>query len=116
MKPKGQLWSFEYPSGDRAQLDYILFRKKWKNSVHDSRSYSTFSSVCSDHRIVSAKTKLSLRISKPSKPNPLKQIDWKSVSGDLNLRNQYAVEVYNRFSALSTSQITSDNVDDVYDQ
>ena len=116
MKPKGQLWSFEYPSGDRAQLDCILFRKKWKNSIHDSRSYSTFSSVCSDHRIVSAKTKLSLRISKPSKPNPLKQIDWKRVSGDLNLRNQYAVEVYNRFSALSTSQITSDNVDDVYDQ
>ena len=28
MKPKGQLWTFEYPSGERAQLEYVLFRKK----------------------------------------------------------------------------------------
>ena len=33
MKPNGQLWTFEYPNGDRAQLDYLLFRKKWRNSV-----------------------------------------------------------------------------------
>ena len=25
MKPKNQLWTFEYPSGGRAQIDYILF-------------------------------------------------------------------------------------------
>ena len=53
MKPKGQLWTFEYPSRDRAQLDYLIFRKKWKNSVKNSRSYSSFSSVGSGHRIVS---------------------------------------------------------------
>ena len=39
MKPKGQLWTFEYPNGGRAQLDYLIFRKKWRNSVKDSRSY-----------------------------------------------------------------------------
>jgi len=33
MKPKGQLWTFEYPSGVRAQIDYLIFRKKWRNSV-----------------------------------------------------------------------------------
>ena len=54
MKPKGQLWTFEYSSGDIAQLDYIIFRKKWRNSVKDSRAYSSFNSVGSDHRIVSA--------------------------------------------------------------
>ena len=42
MKPKNQLWTFEYPSGKRAQLDYILFRKKWRNSTKNSRSYSSF--------------------------------------------------------------------------
>ena len=26
MKPKRQLWTFEYPSGNRAQLDYIIFQ------------------------------------------------------------------------------------------
>ena len=114
MKPLGQLWSFEYPNGDRAQIDYILFRKKWKNSIHDSRSYSSFSSVCSDHRIVSAKTKLSLRAPKVSKPHPLKQIDWKRVAEDSDLSCQYALEVYNRFSALYTPEITSDNIESSY--
>ncbi|XP_029654053.1 uncharacterized protein LOC115227321, partial [Octopus sinensis] len=33
MKPKGQLWTFESPLGDRAQIDYLIFRKKWRNSV-----------------------------------------------------------------------------------
>ena len=114
MKPKGQLWTFEYPNGDRAQIDYILFRKKWRNSVHNSRSYSTFSSVCSDHRIVSAKTKLSLRASKPCKPHPMKQIDWRLVAEDSELCNRYIVEVNNRFSSLYTSEITSDNVEEAY--
>ena len=27
MKPKNQLWTFEYPSSARTQIDYILFRK-----------------------------------------------------------------------------------------
>ena len=43
MKPKGQLWTFEYPSGDRAQLDYLIFRKKWRNSAKDSIAFSSFS-------------------------------------------------------------------------
>ena len=36
MKHKGQLWTFEYPSGDRAQLDYLIFRK-WRNSLKDAK-------------------------------------------------------------------------------
>ena len=75
MKPKSQLWTFEYPKGDRAQLDYILFRKKWRNCEKDSRAYSTFSSVGSDHRVVSATLKLSLRVSKKAVPHPMKGID-----------------------------------------
>ena len=77
MKPHGQLWTFEYPSGQRAQLDYMLFRKKWKNSVKGTRSYSSFSTVGSDHRIVSSYVKLSLRASKQSIPHPMKSINWK---------------------------------------
>ena len=58
MKPRGQLWTHEYPTGDRAQLDYILYRKKWRNSVRDPRSYSSFSTVGSDHSIVTSNVKL----------------------------------------------------------
>ena len=85
MKSKNQLWTFEYPNGQRAQLDHILVRKKWQNSIRDCRPYSYFSSVGSDHRIVSAKVKLSLRVSKKSPPDPMKAIDWKKVANDKDL-------------------------------
>ena len=114
MKPKGQLWTFEYPSGDRAQLDYIIFRKKWRNSVKDSRAFSSFSSVGSDHRIVSSVVKLSLRSTKKAKPHPMKTIDWKEVSSNSKMSKQFTLEVYNKFESLSTSEITAENIEDVY--
>ncbi|XP_029657803.1 craniofacial development protein 2-like, partial [Octopus sinensis] len=98
MKPKGQLWTFESPLGDRAQIDYLIFRKKWRNSVKDSRSYSSFSSVGSDHRIVSATVKLSLRSSKKTKPHPIKMIDWKEVLSNPDMSKQFTIEVYNKFN------------------
>ena len=114
MKPKGQMWTFEYPSGARAQLDYVIFRKKWRNSVKDSRAYSSFSSVGSDHRIVSATVKLSLRCSKQAKPHPMKTIDWKDVSSNPAMSKQFSLEVFNKFEALCDSEINSDNIDEMY--
>jgi hypothetical protein len=99
---------------NRAQLDYLIFRKKWKNSVKNSRSYSSFSSVGSDHRIVSSKVKLSLRVSKKAKPHPLKLIDWKTVSSNSTLSKQFSLDVFNKFQSLSSSEINSDNIEDVY--
>ena len=114
MKPKGQLWTFEYPSSARAQLDYVIFRKKWRNSVKESRAYSSFGSVQSDYRIVSSKVKLSLRSSKKAKPHPMKTIDWKEVSSNPVLSKQFTVDVFNKFQPLSNSDINSDNIDDIY--
>ena len=115
MKPKGQLWTFEYPFGLRAQLDYILFRKKWKNSVKNTRSYSSFSSVGSDHRIVSSTVKLSLRASKKSTPHPMKTIDWKEVSSNTALCKQFSLAVHNRFEALTIDdELNLENIDKVY--
>lgn len=101
MKSRNQLWTFEYPSGERAQIDYILARKKWRNSVKNSRSYSSFSSVGSDHRIVSATIKLSLRSSKRVLPDPIRSIDWKKVNSDTHISSQYSINVFNRFEALT---------------
>ncbi|XP_029633813.1 craniofacial development protein 2-like [Octopus sinensis] len=114
MKPKGQLWTFESPLGDRAQIDYLIFRKKWRNSVKDSRSYSSFSSVGSDHRIVSATVKLSLRSSKKAKPHPMKMIDWEEVLSNPDMSKQFTIEVYNTFQSLSTSEIDAENIEEVY--
>ena len=49
------------PRGHYSQIDHIIINKKWKNSVVNSEAYSTFSSVGSDHRVVVAEIKLSLR-------------------------------------------------------
>ena len=54
MNSRNKLWTFEYPTGSKAQLDYILVRRKWINSVRNCRAYSSSCSVLSDHRIVSA--------------------------------------------------------------
>ena len=115
MKPTNQLWTFEYPSGKRAQLDYILYRKKWRNSIKDSRSYSSFSTVGSDHRIVSSSIKLSLRSSKKSQSHPMKTIDWREVSSNSNLINSFTLAVHNRYQALSQNQdIVPENLEDAY--
>ena len=107
--------SFEYPSGERTQLEYVLFRKTWRNSVKNARSYSLFSTVGSDHRIVSASVKLSLRVSKRCKPHPMKSIDWKAVSSNKALTQQFSLDVFNKFSALSPEEIDSDNIKSVYE-
>ena len=52
-KPKGKLWTFTYPSGYHEQLDFILVRTKWKNSIRNIEAYSSCRSVGSDHRILS---------------------------------------------------------------
>ena len=115
MKSNNKLWTFEYPNGKRAQLDYVLVRRKWINSIKECRPYSSFSSVGSDHRIVTANVKLSFRVSKKSPPDPMKSIDWKKVYSNKNLSSQYAVSVFNRFQELSPSlHLESDNIDTVY--
>ena len=60
----GRRWTHTYPNSSKAQLDYIFLNKKWKNSAMNCRAYNTFDSVKSDHRIVTAKFRLSLRANK----------------------------------------------------
>ena len=115
MKSNNKIWTFEYPNGARAQVDYVLVRRKWINSIKECRPYSSFASVGSDHRIVTADVKLSFRVSKKSPPDPMKSIDWKNVYSNKNLSSQYAVSVFNRFQELSPSlQLKSNNIDTVY--
>ena len=53
-----KLWTHHRPSGDSAQLDYILSRKKWINSIKNSRAYNSFQGVNSDYRMVSCKCQI----------------------------------------------------------
>ena len=113
-KPKNRLWTHESPSGKLSQIDYMLFRKKWRNSIHDSRPFSSFT-VSSDHRVVSSSVKLSLRCSNKSKPHPMKCYDWKEVAMNKYLSSNFSLEVYNRFQPLGAATDFDDSVEDIYD-
>lgn len=96
-KRMGKLWTYISPGGSKYQLDYILVRKKWKNSLLNAEAYNTFASVGSDHRIVSAKIRLSLRKSRTMSRKKL--FDWKALA-DKDLREHYNIEVRNRYQPL----------------
>ena len=50
-------------NGAKSQIDFIMIRRKWRNSLKNCETYNSFSSIGLDHRILTAKIKLSLRIS-----------------------------------------------------
>ena len=82
-------------------MDYILIRRKWRNSVTNAEPYSTFNTVGSDHRVVTMNVRLSLRVPKAS---PKKRHDWKAFTTSPDLQARYTVEVRNRFQMLDTEE------------
>ena len=77
-KRPGKLWTFKDRATDSLrQLDYILICKKWRNSLMNVEAYNSFCTVGSDHRVVCAKIRLSLRTAKHAKKV---RYDWKQFS------------------------------------
>ena len=52
----------------KSQVDYTLINWKWKNSIKNCKAYSSFSSIGSDHQIVSIQVKISFRLKKETWP------------------------------------------------
>ncbi len=82
----------------KGQIDYILIRRKWKNSLKNTEAYNTFQSLGSDHRVVVSKIKVSFRKSK--RPEKRVHYDYSALKVDVELQERYALEVQNRFSCL----------------
>ena len=97
-KKEGKLWTYEGPKGDRHMIDYIPVNSKWKNSVKNTETYSSFESVGSDHRVVTMEVRLSLRVTKP--PTPKKCYDWKLLRHDEKFRSSFKIELRNRYKQL----------------
>ncbi|KAJ8416741.1 hypothetical protein AAFF_G00326190 [Aldrovandia affinis] len=98
----GKRWTFQdRATGMLRQLDYILVRRKWRNSVRNTETYSTFNSVGSDHRVVSMRLRLRLRVPKPSLRI---RHDWKAFLTSPDLQARYTVEVRNRFQLLDVEE------------
>ena len=50
-----------YANNTKAQIDYVFINKKWNHSAFNCTAYSSLEGVSSDHRIVTAKIRPSLR-------------------------------------------------------
>ena len=87
-----------------------MINSKWKNSLKNCQAYSSFASVGSDHRILSAKLRLSLwsKAVTPRKEN----YDWSVLKSDQVLQNRYSIQLHNRFSILQNE--LTDAIDDKY--
>ena len=97
-KRKGKLWTYTYANNTKAQIDYVLINKKWKNSAMNSEAYSSFEGVSIDHRIVTAKIRLCLR-KNAKRTATTKHYDL-ALLNNRDIRDRYVLELRNRFETL----------------
>ena len=69
---------------EKTQIDHILIMNRWLSSIKNCRAYDT-GSVLTDHRIVVAKLKISMKI---IKENNKEEIDWEKLK-DQEIRTKY---------------------------
>ena len=92
-------------SGRKYQFDYIMIRKKWRNSNTNVETYSRFSSTGSYHRNVSSKIRLRLRSNRNTLPRKI-PYNWPLFKSDKSLQDKYTVEINNRFHFLDGEDIS----------
>lgn len=98
-QPLKKLWTWtDLRTKAKFQIDHILINTKWINSARNCRSYNSVE-LDSDHRIITAKIKLSLKIA-TNKGTPKCYLNWKSLAENGNLQERYNVEITNKFNAL----------------
>ena len=110
-KAESKKWTFEDPHRSRHQLDYILWRTKWVNSVKNCQAYNTMAAVGSDHRIVTCFASVSYRATKPPPSDPMKKVDWRALTKDPQLGYDYSIEVRNRFDILRQEDHDPENTE-----
>ena len=104
-KRPGQRWTHSSSNGSKVQLDYVIINRKWKNSAKNCRSFNSFISVESDHRIVSPKVRLSLQANK-KKSGQVVPYDWNVLRTNLDICNNFVIQLSNRFKDLQDSMPT----------
>ena len=95
-------------------LDIYIFvpiRNKWRNSVKNCEAYSTFSSIGSDHRIITATIRLRLRVN--TKQNKRVNYDWATLKYP-KLSNEYSKHINLIYDQLITTSIDN-NITAIYD-
>ena len=106
-KREGKLWTYTYANNTKAQIDYVLINKKWKNSAMKCEAYSSFEGVSTDHRIVTAKIRLSLR-KNAKRTATTKHYDW-ALLNNRDIRDKYVLELRNRFEKQEKTEKSTPN-------
>ena len=97
-KREGKLLTYTYANDNKAQIDYVFINKKWKNSAKNCEPYTSFEGASSVHRIITAKTWLSLQ-KNATRTATTKHFDW-TLLNNRDIRDKYVLELRNRFDAL----------------
>ena len=93
--------------------NYRLITSSLIQSALNFEVYNTFSTIGSDHRILLAKLRLSLRQSKSSS-NKKVRYDWSKLLTGNSIKELYTVEVNNRFPALQNLEENVKNSNTIY--
>ena len=100
-QPSRRLYTWKSP-GDvfRNQIDYIMTRRRYRNSVKDCRTYPG-ADINSDHCLLVSR--MNFRLKKIKKKEMKDQYDLEILKQE-NIQKRYAVEVVNRFTILSQEE------------
>ena len=104
-KKGGKLWTYTSVNNTKAQIDYVFINKKWKNSAMNCKAYSSFEGVSTDHRIVTANIRLSLR-KNATRTATTKNYDW-TLLKNRDIRDKYVLQLRNRFETLQEQTKTN---------
>ena len=96
-KKKRKLWTYTNANNTKAQIDCVFINKKWNNSALNCEAYS-FEGMSSDHRIVTAKIRLSLRRN-TARTTATVHYDW-SLLNNRDIRDRYALTLRRKFGVL----------------
>ena len=96
----------------KSTKDYILVRRKWRNSIKDADTSEIFSSLGSDHRAVTVRLKLTLR--KRKTPPGRTSYCYEELKSSAELQERFSVEVRNRFAVLDSAIENQEDVTERY--
>ena len=83
----------------------LIINNKWRNSAKNCRAFNSFVSVSPDHRVISARLRLTLRANK-KKINTTTAYDWSVLRHNTETRQFFITTVTNRFALLQDSSET----------
>ena len=106
-KREGKLWTYTYANNTKAQIDYVFIKRKWKNSAVNCEAYSSFEGMSSEHRVVTANIRLSIR-KNATRTKTTIHYDW-ALLNNKDIRDKYVLALRNKFDALQKTETHTPN-------